>query len=311
MIQGGAKPTRKDHRDYSLKKTFGAVFTSFDKEINVDAGFGQPDQNAEGMPYGCTGVTTKELGQDEDGIEYQAKYNYDKTRMIEGTYPQDVGCDIRNALKTAALYGLLPKSEPYDSGADKKAGEHRHGAYYNVIDPWNQYDAFDDVRSCITFFEAEKRSVSLGTPWFSEWQMAPRGILPIPYIPKELKPGFLGSVFRFFGKIFGSNFGANYSWHNSKICGFKEIDGQPYLIGKSWQGYWFGDNGYHYFSRELFSLLMTIPGTAAFTIAPKPTNKAEIKKIQISAMSWILSYCVMLLEKIRKQVNNLKGGVWA
>src|SRR5882672_11558338 len=106
-MKHGVTPLKPDHRDYSFKRTFGTVAPqTLPDEYNCDAVFGFPDQNAEGYPYGCTGYCQSELCQDEDGTRYKPDYTYHKTQFMEGTVGQEVGCDMRDSLKSTIVYGL-------------------------------------------------------------------------------------------------------------------------------------------------------------------------------------------------------------
>lgn len=253
MIHSGVRKVVPDHRDRSYPRTFGTT-TTFPDELNLDVGFGFPDQNADGYPNGCTGYTQADIAADEDTIEYQPRFTYDKTRMMEGTYPEDVGCDIRDSLESTIAYGLLAKGET----TDDQAGFHRRGAYYNVVDDPN-LDAFDDVRSAIA---TNRRSVSCVTPWFAEWEYPVKGVIAAP---KTLT-----------------------GYHNWKICGWTQIAGTPYLIGKSWQGPRYGDSGYHYVSREIFNAVMAMPGSGCFTL--RKAVAADYARVKLAIFQTVLSY---------------------
>ncbi len=269
-IKNGIKPTKKDHRDLSFPKTFGAVSISlsFPEEYNVDAGLTIPDQNMDGRPYGCSGYTQSELCQDEDGVKYNPGFTYDKTRMMEGTYPQDVGCSIRDSLKSTIVYGVEADGEV----GDKQAFNHHRGQYFNV-EP--TVDFFDGIRSALWLGRLDKRSVSVGTPWYAIWmgqgpsRIAEDGFAPLPV-----------------------DFNSNYSWHNYKVCGWRTINGVPYLIIKPWCGSTFGNKGYCYFSRELVNQLMAVDGSAAFTLGK--ADPQNIQLVELSVLETIVSYLRML-----------------
>lgn len=260
MIRSGVFKLLPDHRDFSYPRTFGAV-ASFPDELNLDAAFSFPDQDADGLPYGCTGYAQTEICQDEDKAEYQPGFTYDRTRMMEGTLSQEIGCDIRDSLKSTIVYGVLGKKE----NTAEEAGYHRRGVYYNVVDSPN-LDAFDDVRSAIL---TNNRSVSVATPWFSEWEdIGSGGLVPLPSKPPV-------------------------SYHNWKICGWKMLAGQPVLIGKSWQGPNYGDHGYHYVSRAVFNAVMKMDGSGAFTVRRAvPDDYARVK---LAILTTVLSYLRLML----------------
>lgn len=263
MIHSGVYPVLPDHRDYSYPRTFGAV-TVFAENMNLDAGFGFPNQDKDGYPYGCTGYAQSEVAQDEDKIKYYPWYPYNKTRVMEGTWPEDVGCDIRDSLNSTIVYGLLADGEL----TDEQAGYHRRGAFYNVVDS-PDLDAFDDVRSAIV---TNNRTVSVATPWFPEWEgQLNLGIVPFPLS----KPT---------------------SYHNWKICGWKTIAGQPYLIGKSWQGPEYGDGGYHYVSRDTFNYIAKMDGFGAFTL--RKADAGDYQRVKLAILEQVFSYIRLWFSKL-------------
>src|SRR3990167_5413029 len=110
MPKNGARPTELDPRDYSFVATFGALSPiALPDEYSVDAGLTMPDQNGDGNPYSCTGYTTTDLGTDQDNVIYSPEYTYMKTLFLQGLPPETNGSDIRPALKSSKVYGLLPR----------------------------------------------------------------------------------------------------------------------------------------------------------------------------------------------------------
>jgi hypothetical protein len=183
-----------------------------------------------------------------------------------GTGQQLVGCTIEDSLKSTIVYGVMPKGE-----ADvPKAGEHRRGQYFQVEAVGT--DFFDAIREALFANWAEKRSVSVGTPWFNEWGFAPQGILH-DFVLRGDEP-----------------------WHNWKISGWKMISGQPYLIGKTWQGTGYGDGGWCYMSRTLCNKVFAVSGTGAFTV--RKATAADIQTIKLDIISTILSYARLWLSNL-------------
>jgi hypothetical protein len=177
---------------------------------------------------------------------------------MEGTDGQNVGCTIEDSLKSLIVYGAGPSA----GSDDADAALHRRGQFFQIEAVGT--DMFDAIRQALYLNSAEKRSVSVGTPWFLEWHYAPQGMLH----------DFL--------------FRGDEPWHNWKICGWRTIAGQPYLIGKSWQGKLYGDGGYHYVSRTLCNKIFGISGTGAFTV--RKATAADIQTIRLDIVSTILSY---------------------
>lgn len=294
MIRNGARPTERDPRDYSMHRTFGTVSPiDIPVEYNIDAGLTMPDQNAEGNPYECTGYTTCDLGTDQDGVIYSPEYTYMKTLYMQGLPPTTRGSDIRPSLKSASIYGLLPKENVpeilagkgedftadqsvWPASLDAIAGklEHRKGAYFNVYLDGGVRDWFHAFQSAMWINRADKRGISVGIPWL--WLSAPQGFLTEDFVYNG-NPNSVG-------------------WHNIAIKGWTAIGGVSYLIGKPWCGKNYGDKGFVYISRGCINKVMEIGGSAAFTLAD--AAEKDIKTIQLGMLAQILFYLARLL-KIR------------
>lgn len=243
MIKQGTKPTVKSHKDYS-HRSFGAIQVPFPTEYNTDAGLLIPNQNAEGLPYGCTDEAQSEVSNDL--VQMQS---YTPFQLESVTHANALGgYDIRSSLLAIRNLGWI-------------------SGFFN-IEAIGQ-DMFDAVRDAMVSGGTEKRSVTIGSKWFHEYEFPVNGILPTP--------DFNGS---------------NYTWHNWKICGWKLINDQIYLIGVSWQGNTYGDKGFHYISRQHFNQLMNIGGSVAFT-ATKGVLP-PITTISLSWLQWLMSYARQL-----------------
>lgn len=291
MIKNGARPTELDSRDYSFNATFGSISPlQLSQEYNVDASLTMPDQNADGNPFSCTGYSTCELGTNQDGVVYSPEYTYMKTLFLQNLPPETNGSDMRPSLKSAKVFGLLPKENVpeilkgkgedftanhanWPIGLDAISGklEHRKANYFNVYDdgPGDWFDAF---RSALWLNREDKRSISLGTPWFYEWAVPQNG---------KLTPHFI------------YNGPSQHSWHNWVITGWKMIDGEPYLMGKSLQGRNYGDNGWCYVSRETINKVMEIRGSVAFTLAD--ARPEDVQTIQLGIWEVIVLFFARLV----------------
>lgn len=258
MIKSGVKPVKKDIRDYDYHRTFGAAkVVQFADNFTVDAGLIMPDQNADGYPFGCTGYAQIDLCIDEDFILYDPIFTYTHTP------PNDKGGrDLRDSLK--CLIDLGPQTKEGVPGQKRLA-------YFNVR-PIGSLDWFDSVRLVLYSNKGENRAVSVGTPWFNEFETPlSNGILPIP----------IWDI-------------AQASWHNWVICGWETIGGAPYLVGKSWQGNSFGDRGFHKVSRRIFNAIMEERGTAAFTVSK--IEPAEIETVKLTWFQSAISYIANLFK---------------
>ncbi len=252
-MKSGLRPTRNDHRDFDLLKSHsltGVAAPTFPPEYSTENGLWTPDQAAfepvfgnPALPYGCTDYTQVDLCADEDELLRDPMILEDITHANANG-----GGQIRDAL----------------AAAQKAFG---WGPYFNVKP--HQLDYFDTVRLAMLSGVPEKRSVSVGTPWFVDFsRTGSDGILPTP---------------KDWSLIYAT-------WHNHKICGWKQIDGSPYLITKSWQGKQFGDQGFAYISRALFNSLMAIDGTAAFTITRPVSAPNDIQTIDWTYVGRLLDF---------------------
>jgi len=258
-MKHGAKRSILDPRDYSFHRSFGITYASLGlKEYNYDAGFGMPDQTADGYPYGCTGYAQAEVAQDIDKDHYAPSYTYQKTCAYEG-HDTTTGCDIRTSARVGQVYGMQRPEETTES----QAQTHRRGAFYN-IEQIPGLDWFDSFRTQLR----KGSSISIGTIWFPEWAYTQSdGIIP----------------------TFTYNGNANvYPWHNYKICGEKTINGFPYLIAKSWQGRHFGDQGWCYFPRETFNKAFDIYGTIG--LIQGRYTPTDIVTVKITMLQFVLHY---------------------
>lgn len=257
MVRTGTGPTRISKKDYDFHKSFGTIgaVPVFPVEYFTDAGLWVPDQNTGDtmynlppLPYGCTDYTQADLANDESGA-----LSHDPMMLENITNAnRNGGADIRKSLLAAVKVGWFT-------------------GFFN-IQP-RQLDFFDSIRYAMISGIPEKRSVSIGTPWCPEFEgvglgngkLTPSGIISMPES--------LSTV--------------GVPWHNWKICGWKVIGDQTYLIGKSWQGVKYGDKGYAYFSRPLVNSLMSVPGAVAFT-ATKGVLP-PISTISPALWSWLVS----------------------
>lgn len=304
-MRNGTHPHLLDTRDHALHHTFpqfSAVTPGLliPMDYTLDAGLFVPDQNnidtrfnpaLPALPFGCTGETSTDICADEDKVLYDPQYTYLNTCAMEGHGP-DGGCDIRNSMKSLTIYGLRKDGETNEQAIKRKRGK------YFTIDKVPGRDWFDSFRLAL---RGNKRSISVGTPWFGEWGWAgwgnlvtvlpdgsyqitgggiPTGIMPLPNTNIDLQ---------------------RVSWHDYKICGEKTINGVPYLIGKPWAGVGFGDKGFIYLRREVFNAGYDIYGT--FSATPgQPVAPEDIQYIKLTIYQQILVFVNRLLALVGKQV---------
>lgn len=251
-MKSGLRPTPTDHRDFDYVKSFGnALPPRFPENYSVENGLWVPDQNEANVTPSFT-VQPQPYGCTNFTCADIAAD--DDGKLYDPTVQENIthanakgGCDMRTAVD-----------------ASRKA--YGRTRYFNVK-PSGIIDPFDAVR--LAMYSAsndEKRSVAVGSPWFYQFTSAGRdGVVPVP-----------------------DTFDTRYAtWHAWKIAGWKTINGQPYLISKSWQGENVGDNGFLYFSRPLFNSIMAISGSVAYTMTNMPIDQVET--IDVNVVQLIVS----------------------
>lgn len=258
----GVHPVKLRKTNYSTR-SFGATTTVY-SPFNLDAGFGFPDQNAEGEPEGCTWYTTTEVVQDEDKVQYQREFTKKKILFIANQ--TDGPCNIYDALKAPCVYGILGENET----SDDQALTHKRGAYFQL----EKEPGMDWFDSAISVMQATKRSLSVVSPWFPVFEVPIGGLMP---------------------EVFPLSWSSDIPGHNHKAHGMKDLNGQPVIIGKSWQGTWFGNQGEHYWSRTAFNRLMDIPGNTAFTLAQWDGTIQTIRYAIIYRLQVLISLYIIKL----------------
>ncbi len=255
MNRGAFRPTL-DHRDRDFLKTFHPHFGTtalpkFPDEFVTDAGLWMPDQNAINpefpntppQPTGCTNFTTGDLAIDIDGKLH------DPAVMESATHADaSGGYDIRQSLLAAKRIGLI-------------------SGFYN-IKAYAPLDYFDAMRLASFSGLPEKRSISVGTPWYPDWQNAINNGKVLMPSPASLSYGGLG-------------------WHNWKVGGWRLRNGSPVLRAKPWEGKEIGDSGWIEFDRPTINQVMGLKYTIAFTATHITPD--SVFKIDLSTMDKYIS----------------------
>lgn len=273
MIQGGYRPTT-DHRDWDFLSNHlpaGVGVPELPPTLNRPVGW-VPNQNAPdpahnipALPYGCTDYTQSLLAISQTG-------SFRNPEDLENITHANAngGADIRVAFKAAISLGWFK-------------------SFYNV-QAQGALDYFDAFRVCLFLGKDEGRAISVGTPWFSEFEnVGSDGILPDVTIPPALQGGFFGKLF---SKLFGSS--GTFSWHNWEIFDYKIINGQTYLCCQSLQGDTYGDHGVHYISRTLINKLMDIQYTNAFAGSQAGPVTLQPFTVNLSWTQYVLSFVRMI-----------------
>lgn len=259
----GVNPiVRKKH--HLSTRTFGADTPNY-QPFSLDAGFGFPDQNADGWPEECTIYTQTELCQDEDKQQYDRTFTRAQTDFISG---QSAGpYDVEDSIEAVCVYGVAKAGETAAQAAVRKRG------YAFWLEKMPGLDWFD---SALALMQQRQAPLSVVSPWFSTFESAIGGLMPGQF-PATWPPGVPG--------------------HNHKIYGLSDKAEQPVLMDKSWQGTRWGDNGVCYWTREAFNNLIDIPGSGAFILAEWDGS--------VTTIQWGIIYRLQILIALTRRTLGL------
>lgn len=261
---------KRDRRDFSYKKYFGAGLPLEIPDFEVGTQFPVKDQ---GVSDACTAFALASVSEDQEEKELEPAYGFAKTKQIMGSW-QSWGADPRSALKSVINYGSLEVGvSPYsfqtngrnfcadwknwDPNLDGVAKIHRKHSFMTLD---GQGDLFDSIRSIMyQHKDSDRTSAFVGIYWQPEWTYAPGGVV--------------------------EHYGPDRSLgHALKIVGQKTIDGIPYLKVKNSWNVAVGDAGYYYFSREVANNLVFAYGV--FDISPE-TVKRETWTLLDYFVNWL------------------------
>lgn len=264
MIPNGTRPLIIQPRRV-FHERFGSIASDTIPDFNVDTGLnGMPDQIVDGAPTECTGYTVADILTDVTKTVEDPDFSYAAALYLEGISSGTAGADFHLALQGAVAVGVLPSvlktfsaknvGELYASAwtnypdVQKKAAlQYVQNGTYNVL---GNGDAFSSILSALY---TGKIGISVGTPWFFDWEENIQGGIVQTPNPENFQ-----------------------NWHNWAIKGKKTINGIPYLMGKSWQGTRVGDNGWLYYSREAINTALAVQGSGAITIATTGSRWASL-----------------------------------
>lgn len=270
------KPTPKDNRDYSHRRTFGApAVADLPDEFRVAEPIRIKNQFSTDF---CSAFATTAVCEDEDRIEYSPEWLFQKEKELSGDW-QSYGADIRTACK-AATKGLLPQgctdvtldghtrdfcANPANWPVilEMQATPHARSSYFKVD---GYRDMFDNIRQTMWSQKDMKHSVLVGSIWYNEWY-SPDGI-----IPKSYSQAFGGHAF--------------------KIFGWKQINGEPYLICQNSWGINYGDKGLFYFPRSVVNKEFSYGGAYCFVTTDQ---KIQTTSLILTIMSKIVALFQQLI----------------
>lgn len=276
---GGLVQTPVDRRDFHV----GALFKlptveELPSEFTLQV-LSIKNQDKEGDDDACSAYMADGMSELQEGIELWPKWGFAASKQISGGN-DDWGQDLRTAFKRLTTYGSVPKNlavkvkkprylDSYPAELINTARKYKKQSYLKVS-PTNGMDAFDTIRATIWRFREEKRAVGFGVDW---------GWSPTAKIINTIKTG---------------------GGHALYTPGWKQIDDQPHLISPNSYGTGVGDNGVHYFSREVINHYYGKYG--AYMVADMPREEVEymLENGIKSEDSWI----VALLKVVKSFIYN-------
>lgn len=256
-MKSGLHPILPDRKDYSLIPTFGSLALQMDglpTSFSIYDGRTIANQNlpdtrflpaGRPLPMGCVAETLTL----EAGIKNKTVYPPDDFYMAIPPGIDGEGRDIRKGLQASIDRGFKRQDGTFD----------KELAYFNCYGS-GRIDDFDAARFALWINQDEKRGVEIGSWWYSEFNDAPLGYLPLP--------------------SFNTRQASLHCWLGT---GFESTYKDDYLEGISHQGMEYGDKGKHYVSREMYNAMMAQPYTGAFTI----TNTRGLSPVPVGVQAEI------------------------
>ncbi len=195
-----------------------------------------PNQLVDGDLYECVALTVADLTGNILGFPVNPDFTYAATLSLEGVTPgvDPQGSDPWTALQSAVGYGVLPQSlaaftaktkgELYASDfRDYGPTQRQVAVQHQMVAPINLGVDYDRM---ITWMRKIGQGVMIPLTWFSEFGVAPNGIIPPP----------AGQT------------------SNHCVAAYLDTDNTTVLI-KPWLGSTWGRGGYGTLTRELYNTI--------------------------------------------------------
>ena len=280
-LQSGLRIPKKDVRDFSYGKKFGAA-PLHDRDFTVSPVLEMKDQRETDF---CVNFALASIREDTEKVVLAPEYGAAKTKQIEGSH-LSFGADPKDALKAVINYGslevrvcpfkvgdrdrnFLADWTNYPAHLDEVARVHRGKSFFK-IDGWR--DFFD---SCRGVMQMQGASILTGMYWQTEWDFAPGGVIADKAKLDEINP------------------------HAVKICGQKTINGQLYLVIQNSYGEGVGDKGFFYFPRSVVNKFF-------FGYAILDLDAQEVKKETWTLLQRIADFLIKLSEKLKSRTPTLQ-----
>lgn len=234
----------------------------------------------------CTAYALTSVLEPQEGVQLDPGYSFAKGKQREGHY-DTFGLDLDDIGMGAVKYGALPISKsPFPDKPrsfvanwnnwpvlyDEYAKEHRQAAMLWVHGP---NDTFDNIRCALWLLknlpEPRRRAgILAGSYWYPQFNNAPNGVIQPLYFAE---PG----------------------GHAHRIRSQKIINGIPHIGVQNSYGLSTGQNGLHYFPREVVNKLFTPYGQLVFV----DLDSEEIARLE----NFIIRALKKVLALLQQQSN--------
>ncbi len=240
----------------------------------------------------CTGFSSCSASELQEGIRLVPEYQFALTKELMGGNVDEFGADLRTAMKSHVKVGALKEEDRPIGFTLQEKGQ----AFLRRIENWPPelkdkaiaqgkgsfvsvsgfFDDFDDIRATIYAFRNEKRVPVFGVKW--GWDLSNPIISTIPQ--------------------FGTG-------HAIYAIGWKEINGEPYLIIPNSFGTEVGDKGYFYLSRGVINSFVSIYGAFMFIDMTKEEFIQRLEDAKKSKVQKVIELILRLFGILKTKVDSL------
>jgi len=245
-------PKTRDERDFSV----GAVFELPKlEELPTSFTIGLPTVVNQTSPLNpdtdfCASTASCAVSELQEGVQLGYEWVFAVAKWLQGGDPDAFGLELRDICKAHVKYGAIEREdspmtmetnsmrymrrlENWPEDLFEKAEKHKKGSYFSVT---GNYDSYDNIRATMWKFRDERCGILFGVIW--GWSLS----------QVEIKD----FVDRGYGHAL-----AGIGWNEKG------------LFVQNSMGKEAGENGRHYFSREVINHFVDVYGAYMFHDMPK------------------------------------------